>query len=407
MKAQKISDAVYCIHTDLQDVGYFEGIWNLSTGVSLNAYLVKGEKTALIDLVEDAGGAPARFEEALASAGSGFSSIDYLVLNHLEPDHTGYLKKFRSQNPGAVIVSTQKGLKLVESFYGVTQGVRAVANGDTLDLGAGQVLTFYETPNVHWPETMMTWHAKSGTLFSCDGFGSFGALGTRAFDDEFSEAEHAVFEKESERYYANIVASFSAFVLGAVKKLADAGVAEKIRCVAPSHGIVWRKDPGRIIDRYVKFANWAKSPEKEIAVIWGSMYGNTKAGMDAVVRGIEAEGAPCTVHRVPDEHISFVLAAAYRSAGLVIAMPTYEYAMFPPMAWTLDMLRRKHIAAKTVLRIGSWGWVGGAKREWDAILAELKWNGLEPVEWPGLPDEETLALLEQRGRELARQVGAC
>jgi flavorubredoxin len=402
MKARKIWDTVYCIHADLKDTGFFEGIWNLATGVSLNSYLVKGEKTALIDLVEDAGNAPAQFREALSSAGTGFSRIDYLVLNHLEPDHTGWLPEFRAKNPGAVILSTEKGLKLLESFYGITEGVRSVSTGDSLDLGAGQTLRFFETPNVHWPETMMTWHEASRTLFSCDGFGSFGALGDRVFDDEFFPAEHAAFEQESERYYANIVASFSTFVQAAVRKISDAGA--EIACVAPSHGIVWRKNPSTIIDRYLKFASWARAPEKEIAVIWGSMYGNTRRGLDAVIRGIEAEGVPYTEHRVPDEHISFVLQAAYRSAGLVIAMPTYEYAMFPPMAWTLDMFRRKHIQGKKVLRLGSWGWVGGAQREWETILGELKWTALEPVEWPGRPQESVLSLLEERGRALAKQI---
>jgi flavorubredoxin len=293
------------------------------------------------------------------------------------------------------------GVNLIKSFYKIDSGVRAVKDGETLDLGNGRVLTFFETPNIHWPETMVTWEAASGTLFSCDAFGSYGALGDKVFDDQFDEKENAFFKDECLRYYANIVSSFSAFVERAIAKLSCLD----IRCIAPSHGIVWRKNPRQIIDRYAKYASWAKGPaEKKIAVIWGSMYGNTKAAVDAVAKGIEKEGLPYSLHRVPDENVSYVLAAAYKSSGLVIAMPTYEYAMFPPMAYVLDIFRRKHIFGKKALRIGSWGWIGGAKKEYDAVLENLKWDSLESFEWAGYPTGEEFKVLEERGSELARKV---
>ena len=401
MKTHKITDEIYCIHTDIESAEFFEGIWPIPDGVSLNSYLIKGEKTALIDLFRDWNGSAAQADEVLASTGVGFSGIDYLILNHLEPDHTGWLKTFQTKNPRAEIISTRKGIDLLKPFYKIDSPVRAVKDGDTLDLGNGKILTFYETPNVHWPETMVTFDASSGTLFSCDAFGSYGALGDRVFDDQRDEKEHAFFEEESLRYYANIISSFSAFVERAAAKLSNLN----IKCVAPSHGLVWRRDPKKIIDRYLKYASWARGPaEKKIAVIWGSMYGNTKAGVDAVVRGMEKEGVPYTLHQVPDENVSCVLAAAYKSSGLVIAMPTYEYAMFPPMAHVLDIFRRKHIFGKKVLRIGSWGWVGGAKKEYDTCLENLKWDSVDSFEWAGFPADADLAALEERGQELAYKV---
>ncbi|MDR1903804.1 MAG: FprA family A-type flavoprotein [Treponema sp.] len=401
MKALPVSDGIYCIHADIQTDDLFEGIWPIPDGVSLNTYIVKGEKVALIDLVRDWTDAPKQLEYALNSIGLDFSSIDYLILNHLEPDHSGWLKEFREKNPRAAVLSTAKGISLVKSFFKIDTGLQAVIDGDTLDLGNGKVLTFYETPNVHWPETMVTWDPVSGCLFSCDAFGSFGALGAKVFDDEFTGEEHAFFEKECLRYYANIVSSFSNFVEKAIQKLAGLD----IKCVAPSHGIVWRKNPLAIIERYQKYASYAKGPaEKEIAVIWGSMYGNTKAGLDAVIRGIEAEGAAYSIHRVPDENISYVLASAYKSSALVLAMPTYEYAMFPPMAYVLDIFRRKHIYGKNVLRIGSWGWAGGARKEYEAAVAALKWNNLEMLEWAGYPSGDNFAALEERGRKIAMLV---
>ncbi|MCL2026015.1 MAG: FprA family A-type flavoprotein [Leptospirales bacterium] len=401
MKVNKITDNVYCFNVDIRTTEFFEGIWPIPDGVSLNFYVVKGEKTALIDLFADWDAASEGIEKAFASIDTGFSEIDYLILNHIEPDHTGWLMKFREKNPGVEIISTKKGIDMVKSFYKIDTGVRAVKDGETLDLGNGKILTFFKIPNVHWPETMATWDASSATLFSCDAFGSYGALGEKVFDDQLDEKEHAFFEAESLRYYSNILASFSAPVERAVQKFAGL----EIKCVAPSHGIVWRKDPQKIIDRYMKYASWTKGPaEKKIAVIWGSMYGNTKAGMEAVVRGIEKEGIPYTLHRVPDENVSYILAAAYRSSGLVIAMPTYENAVFPPMAYMLDIFRHKHIFGKIALRIGSAGWGGGAQREYYAILENLKWDSIDSFEWQGYPTEEEFAVLEERGRELAQRV---
>jgi flavorubredoxin len=400
MKAQRIADGVHCLHADIVTDDLFEGIWPIPGGVSLNSYAVKGTKTALIDLVRDWAGAPGELEAQLRQLGIGSGGIDYLVLNHLEPDHTGWLAEFRALYPKAEIVSTAKGLELVKSFYKIDSGLRAVKTGDELDLG-GRKLVFVEAPNVHWPETMVSFEPASGVLFSCDAFGGFGKLGERVFDDERSPEELAAYEEEALRYYANIVASFSTFVLRAIDKLAGIDV----KVVAPSHGVVWRRDPSKIIETYRKFARYAKGPrEREVCVVWGSMYGNTKRGVDAVLRGIESEGVKARLHRVPNEDVSYVLADAWRCEGIVLAMPTYEYKMFPPMSYVMDLFERKHVNERSALRIGSYGWVGGAKKEHEERTIPLKFDYVEPYEWAGAPSEADLAALEARGAELARKV---
>lgn len=398
MKIHPITDKIFALHADIKSDDLFEGIWPIPYGVSLNSYLVKSEKIALIDLVRDWVGAPGELAGQLASIGLGLDDIDYLILNHLEPDHSGWLAEFRAINPNAEIIATQKGIDLVRSFYKIDDGLRAVKTGDRLDLGEGMSLDFFEAPNVHWPETMFTWAADGGVLFSCDAFGSFGALDERVFDDEHSDEEHAFFESESLRYYANIVSSFGLFVKRAIEKVS----ALEIKVVAPSHGMVWRSNPGEIIDRYARYASYLDGVrEKEIAIVWGSMYGNTEKGLAAVIEGIEEEGVPYSIHRVPNEDASWVLADAYKSEGVLIAMPTYEYKMFPPMAYVLDIFERKHVWYRKALRIGSFGWIGGAKKEYENKIAPLKWESLEMVEWAGAPDDETLDLLYERGRELA------
>ncbi len=402
MKAINLSDGVYGLRANVQNNDLFEGIWPIPEGVSLNSYILKGDKVAMVDLFRDWDGAKDKMEAQLTSIGLSFTDIDYLVINHMEPDHTGWLAEFKKINPKVEILTTKKAAALVKAFYHFDDNIRVVVSGDTLDLGKGKELLFIEAPNVHWPETMVTYEKSSKILFSCDAFGSFGKVREgREFDDLLTQEEHAFFESETDRYYANIVSSFSSFVLKAL----DALKTLDIRMIAPSHGIIWRKDITRIVERYRRIASYFNAPaEKEITLVWASMYGNTEKMLPSILEGIKSEGVPVTVHRVPLEHVSYILSSAWRSRGLVLGMPTYEYKMFPPMAYVLDILERSHVANKKVLRFGSFGWSGGAQKEFNTFMERLKWECLPPVEWQGSPTEDDLKRGFEAGRELARAV---
>jgi flavorubredoxin len=279
--------------------------------------------------------------------------------------------------------------------------VHVISDGETLDLGDGKVLSFHETPNIHWPETMMTFEQGSGTLFSCDAFGSYGTLNDVFFDDQLSTIQHDFFMNEALRYYANVVASFSSFVTKGINSLAKLD----IKAIAPSHGIIWRENPRAIIDSYARFAGYMNGPaEPEVTIIWSSMYGNTEKLVKNVVQGVRKEGLPVHVYRVPDEHVGVILASAWKSAGIILGMPTYEYEMFPPMAWVLDMFRRKKVWNKKALRFGSAGWSGGAQRELDSLTEKMKWEFLEPIEWKGAPSSFELELAMSQSQALARQI---
>ncbi|MDR3201097.1 MAG: FprA family A-type flavoprotein [Spirochaetales bacterium] len=401
MKAQIIAGGVYRIGANITNGDLFEGMWPIPDGVSLNAYVVKGEKTALIDLVRDWDEAPMKIRDQLASIPVDVKKIDYLILNHLEADHTGWLGTFRDLCPGAEIITTVKGAALVKSFYKIEDGVRTVKSGDVLDLGAGKKLVFEEVPNVHWPETMVTYEPSAGILFSCDAFGSYGSVSAEIFDDELTADRHAFFEKETLRYYANIVASFSLFVEKAIAKLAGL----KINVIAPSHGILWRENPQVIIGRYKRYAAYAKGPaEAELTVVWGSMYGNTEKVVDAVITGLKESGAPFSIFRVPHDDVSYILASAWKSTGLIFGMPTYEYKMFPPVAHVIDELGRKKVFGKKVFRFGSYGWSGGAAKELAELTAKYNWEFIEPVEFAGSPVEADYELVRTRAKELAEIV---
>ncbi|MBW6484835.1 MAG: FprA family A-type flavoprotein [Syntrophobacterales bacterium] len=403
MKGEKITDGIYRLGVNLSGDLLFEGMWPIPDGISINSYVVRGKTTALIDLVEDIGEKPAEYEQALASLSLKPTDIDCLIINHMEPDHTSWLPEFYRRNPDLEFYITAKGAAVLKAFCGIEKNVHIVKTGDTLDLGAGKMLTFYEAPNLHWPETMVTFESSSGVLFSCDAFGSYGAITDTIFDDQLSSDQYDFFMQEALRYYANIVAAFSSFVEKAISLLKNLD----IKIIAPSHGIVWRENPGAIIAAYSLLARYMNGPaEPEITVIWSSMYGNTEKVVAAMIQGARSEGIPVHVYRTPKDDIGFILASAWKSAGLIIGMPTYEYRMFPPMAWVLDMFARKKVMNKKVLRFGSFGWSGGAQRELETLTEKLKWDFMSPVEWQGAPTEDVFTLAAARSRELAAKIKA-
>ena len=403
MKATEITNGIYRLGVNLDNDTLFEGMWPMPHGISINSYVVRGEKTALIDLVEDVGEKPVEFEQELHSIPLQIEDIDYLIINHMEPDHTSWLPEFYIRNPNLQFYITKKGAAVLKAFCGIETNVHIIKTGDTLDLGGGKALTFYEAPNLHWPETMLTFEQSSGILFTCDAFGSYGAITDVIFDDQLSSEQHDFFMREALRYYANIIGGFSMFVKKAIDRLDGLD----IKMIAPSHGIVWRENPREIIDAYLRFARYMNGPaEPEVTIIWSSMYGNTERLVNVMVQGVRSEGVPVHVHRVPDDHVGFILASAWKSSGLIVGMPTYEYRMFPPMAWVLDMFGRKKVCGKKVLRFGSFGWSGGAQRELQILTEKLKWDFLDPVEWQGAPSEDVLNLAAKSSRELARQIKA-
>ena len=387
MKINRIVDEIYRISVNIEDKDYlFEGIWPIPNGVSINGYLIKGEQNILIDLTQDIMDFPAEFSRQIESASVSFEDIDILVVNHMEPDHSGWLGEFCKVNTKAKIYCTEKAIPLLKAFADVP-AERAIAIEDGMTITSGDYeLQFFNTPNVHWPETMMTYEKKRGILFSCDAFGSYGAVDEdAAFDDQISDEKQEFYQKEAIRYYANIVASFSNFVLKGLDKLGGLD----INIICPSHGIIWRENPGKIIADYKRYAEYAKGPgEKEVALVWSSMYGNTRQIVSTIVEVLRKRKIPVHVHQVPDSDVGHILADAWKCRGLIFGMPTYEYKMFPPMAHVIDELIMKKVKNKKVFRFGSFGWVGGAQRDFDAKTEKSGWDVIGTFEWQGAPAEE-------------------
>lgn len=324
------------------------------------------------------------------------SSIDTIVLNHMEPDHTGAIRSIARLAPRCRILVTEKAKDMLAAFYGLTETVHTVADGEELPLGR-HTLKFVHAPFVHWPETMVTYDALDRILFSCDAFGGYGALPGTIFDDQC--ADLVFYERESLRYYVNIVAKFSAPTLAAIEKLS--GV--PIEVIAPSHGLVWRRDPSRIIELYRRWAQLAKGGgDIGVTLVYGSMYGNTEKMMNAVAQGISRAGVPVEIFDAARTHSSYILPALWTHRGVMVGAPTYEGALFPPVAQAIEMAGLKRITNKKAAIFGSYAWSKGGMAAFRKMVEPLKWDVIDMLEFRGSPD----AALLKKGEELGERFAA-
>ena len=393
----EIKPGIFWIGVNDYRTALFEGLWPISQeGVSYNSYLINDQKKAIIDLANDfsANDLLSRIAEI-----TDYKDLDYLIINHMEPDHSGALHSLLTLAPQLTIYTTERARLMLEAFYGITERIKVIQDGETLSLGT-HTLQFYSTPNVHWPETMMTFDVEQGVLFSCDAFGGYGALHGSIFDDTCSDIQF--YERESLRYYVNIVSTFSRPVLRAISKLAGL----PIQIIAPSHGLIWRKNPLAIVELYQKWAQYAEGPcEKGITLLFGSMYGNTERMMNAVAQGIGSENVPVTIFNVNRTHVSYILPQLWINAGVMVGAPTYEGALFPPMAQVLEIASVKHIVGKKVARFGSYGWKGGgAEAHFKELIEPLKWQASETFDFNGGPTAEDLNKGIEFGARFARLI---
>ncbi|MGQ9628317.1 MAG: FprA family A-type flavoprotein [Anaerolineae bacterium] len=396
MSAVEIKPDIYWIGVNDRTTDLFEGLWPITDeGVSYNAYLISDEKKAIIDLAK-AFKTDEFFDQI--SEILPLSEIDYVVINHMEPDHTGVLRILKRIAPGLTILCSPKAKEMLESFYGIAENIRVVQDGETLPLGR-RTLQFFSTPFVHWPETMMTYETSHRVLFSCDAFGGYGALRGAIFDDECTDLNF--YQKEALRYYVNIVAKFSKAVLNAIEKLSGLPV----EIIAPSHGLVWRKHPQLIVELYKKWAEYAAGKtEVGITLIYGSMYGNTEKMMNAVAQGISRVGVPLEIFDAARTHVSYILPSLWMKVGVMIGAPTYEVTLFPPVAQVLDVAVLKRVSNKKVAMFGSYGWSGGALKHLKKIIEPLNWELVDSFEFAGGPTEKELKKGEEFGARFAELI---
>lgn len=364
---KKISDRIYYIGVNDFDKVLFEGLWPLPYGVSYNSYLVVDEKVALIDTVE------AGFEEeflANVHEAIGERAIDYLVVNHMEPDHSSLIAYMLEKYPSLQIVANAKTVPMLQGYYGTPQErIRVMKEGDSLCLG-GCSLSFHMIPMVHWPETMVTWLAEEGTLFAGDAFGTFKAVDDEVIDNEDTFEEY---RDEMIRYYSNIVGKYGTPVQAALKKLSGL----EIKRICSTHGPVWETSIPQVVALYDKMSRY--EVERGVCIVYGSMYGNTAAAADALAMELEARGIPYAIHDLACNNagelgVSGALRDVFKYDTIVVGSPTYNNGIFPPVETFMKALQARLIKGRRFFAFGSYTWSGASVNLLNAMAESMGYD---------------------------------
>ena len=362
---RKVTDSIYWVGGSDRRLALFENIFPISRGVSYNAYVILDDKTALMDTADYSVGR--QFMENVAGALNG-RTLDYLVVDHMEPDHCAWIKELKTCYPDMKIVGNAKTFQMIDQFFTLDladEDKVVVKENDTLELGR-HTLTFVMAPMVHWPEAMVSYESTEKILFSADAFGSFGALDGRIFDDELH------FERDwmddARRYYTNIVGKYGMQVQALLKKAAGLD----IRMICPLHGPIWRSSLNVLLEKYDKWSRY-EAEEKGVLIIYGSMYGHTEGVAQALsVKLAEAGVKEMAVYDVSNTHMSQLIAEAFRYSHIVLACPTYNGGIYPPMDALLHDMKALNMSNKVFGVIENGTWAPASGRLMTAVLETLK-----------------------------------
>ncbi len=380
MKKIQVKEKVFYIGVNDRKKHLFENNWPLPNGVAYNSYIIVDEKTAVIDTLEF--GSKDDYLDTIKDHLNG-KTLDYLIVNHMEPDHSSMIGVLLKFYPEIKIVGNNKTFKMLEAYYKLNKdNFHEVADGDMIELGHHK-LKFVMTPWVHWPETMMTYDTTEKILFSCDAFGSFGTLDGGIFDDEVN---FTFFEDEMRRYYSNIVGKYSAMVQKAFAKLKGVD----INIICPSHGPVWRQDPMKVVGLYDK---WSKfESEDGVVIVYASMYGNTEKMADYVARLIAERGIKnIKIHDVSKTHVSFIINDIWKYKSVILGSCAYNSFMHPMMTHLCHELEIVNPKDKNYALFGSYSWNGGGVKYLELFAEKMSWNLVAPpVELIGAPDEQKM-----------------
>ncbi|MCM1290948.1 MAG: FprA family A-type flavoprotein [Prevotella sp.] len=395
MNIRKISDKVMYVGVNDRVTHKFESMWPLPYGVTYNSYLIADEKIALIDAVEIT-----EVDDLLANIRKNIGSeakIDYLIVNHMEPDHSGAIPILLDEFPEMKIVGNKLTIGMVKGFYHIDDDNHflEIKDGEELNLGS-KTLRFITTPMVHWPETMMTWLVEDELLFSGDAFGTFGALNGAVVDEDM---DTSLYLREAYRYYSNIVGKYGNFVMRAVKKLEGL----RYTTLCPTHGPVWRKDIAKISDIYTRLANYESDPG--VVIVYGSMYGNTANVAEKIAEGLADRGLKkITLYNAANAELSYMIRDCFRYKGLIIASATYQMNIFPPVRGLLDALESREIKNKTLGLVGSFTWAAGALPEMKKYAERMKLPVVAEISVKQAMSEETQAQINHLCDEVAKTI---
>ena len=395
MNHTEIGNGIYWIGVHDYTTYLFEGMWPIDQeGINYNAYVVVDEKIALIDTVKSI-----KTDEYLANIKSviGDRTPDYLIINHMEPDHSSSIAEVVAEYPDIQIIGNAKTFPIMKNFYGVDTNLLEVENGGTLDLG-GRTLQFYMTPMVHWPESMVTFDTSTGTLFSMDVFGSYKATVGSIFDDE-NDIE--AFEFPTYRYYATIVGKVTEMAKRSLNALAPLD----IKVVCPSHGLVWRTHMNYLLDLWTRLANAETYPG--VVIVYGTMYGNTRQSAEIIADQLKKDGVKKVImYDVGVTNISYILADIWKYQGLIMGAPAYYGQIFPPMQNLLYKLSGNKVRNHICAFFTEYSWSGGAERFFQEFMDKTgAVVTADIVKVQGAPDKNDTIALKTLAKSVAMEIG--
>ncbi|EDT84379.1 FprA family A-type flavoprotein [Clostridium botulinum] len=326
---RNITEDLYWVGGNDRRLALFENIHPIEKGVSYNSYLLLDEKTVLFDTVDWS--ICRQFLENIKGVLKD-RTLDYMVINHMEPDHAASIDEIILRYPDVKIICTEKASMFMHQFdFNVQDRVIKVKEGDTMSFGRHKV-TFMFAPMVHWPEVMVTYDTTNGVLFSADAFGTFGALDGKMFNDEVNFDRDWI--DEARRYYTNIVGKYGVQVQALLKKAKNLD----IKIICPLHGPVWRSDLGYFLDKYDKWSRY-EPEEKGVMIVYGTMYGNTEAAANNLATELVKKGITnVAMYDVSKTHVSYLISETFKYSHIVLACVTYNLNIYPPMlAYIMDM----------------------------------------------------------------------
>jgi anaerobic nitric oxide reductase flavorubredoxin len=392
----KVLENIFWVGVVDWNIRHFHGFtYSTQRGTTYNAYLIVDKKVALVDTVQHpfADEMIEKIKEIIDP-----SKIDYIIANHVESDHSGSIKEIMKLAPNATVVGTANCKAGLEKHYFGNWKFQTVKTGDTLSLG-DRTLTFLEAPMLHWPDTMFTYIKKDALLLSNDGFGQHLASSKR-FDDE---VDQNILMWEAAKYYANILWLYSSVVLRKIEEVQKLGL--KIDVIAPSHGMIWRKDPMKIVSAYLK---WAKGEaDKKVIIVYDTMWESTEKMAKAMLEGISSEGVEVRLYRLPFSDNGDIIGEMLETKGLIVGSATINNGVLPTVAPFLREMEGLRPKSKLAAAFGAYGWGGGATV---TIEKSLKSAGMElvtpaiTVKW--VPDKDELQKCYEYGQEFAKRIKA-
>ncbi|MDR0547323.1 MAG: FprA family A-type flavoprotein, partial [Dysgonamonadaceae bacterium] len=363
-----ITEKVFYVGVNDRHKTLFENHIPIPQGVSYNSYLIADTKVALIDTVDI--GMADIFLKKVEIALTG-RKIDYLVINHMEPDHSGSIRLIRERYPEIQIVGNAQTLKILQGYFGITDQVIEIKDREELDLG-GRKLRFYLTPMVHWPETMMTYDTAGKILFSGDAFGSFGTLNGGVIDDSINTG---LFWEEMRRYYASIVGKYGSPVQKALTILKEV----EFNYICSTHGVVWRQFIAKVLDLHNLWSQYKAG--RGVVIVYGTMYGNSEQMAEAIAQGVVAGGVPdVKIYDAAHTDVSYILSDIFKYCGVVIGSSTYMNELLPGVESLLREIEIRSIKNRICAAFGTCTWAGVSVKRILPFVEKFGWEIVGSVE---------------------------